>query len=129
MYKKNKPVFDDSICQSNVCSDKNCQNTKFMQPVKSEMNMQSKEPKSSLKKKHVPVCSDRNCQSTRCYRRKSPVRPMYGNDKNCQEAQSVQMRPKKPISNMQSGTKSSHKLITRCLVRMTSTVNLLDVLA
>ena len=35
------------------------------------------------------------------------MRPMYGNDKNCLEAQSVQMWPKKPISNMQSVMKSS----------------------
>ena len=39
--------------------------------------------------------------------KKCPVRPMYGNDKNCQEAHSVWMWLKKPISNMWSVTKSS----------------------
>ena len=62
---------------------------------------------SSFKKKHVPLCKDKNCQSSRCYRKKSPVRPMYGNDKNCQEIPNVQIRLKKPISNIWSVTKSS----------------------
>ena len=118
-------MFDDKICQSNVCSDKNCQDTKFMQPVKPEMNRPSKEPQSSFKKKHVPLCSDKNCQSTRCYRKKSPMRPMYGNDKDCQETQDVHMQPKKPISQMRSVTTSNiptrkqfnHKKceLTKCL--------------
>ena len=43
-YKKNSPVFDDKICQSNVCSDKNCQDTKFMWPVEPAMHEQSSEP-------------------------------------------------------------------------------------
>ena len=81
---------------NSVCSDKNCQDTKFVQPVKQEMNMQSKEPQSSFKKKHVPLCNDKNCQSTRCYRNRSPMRPMYCNDKNCQENKFVQMWPLKP---------------------------------
>ena len=62
---------------------------------------------SSFKKKHIPLCKDKNCQFTRCYRKRSPVRPMYGNDKNCQEILNVQMRPKKPLSHMQSVTKTS----------------------
>ena len=92
-----------------VCSEKNCQDTKFKQPVKPAMDMQSREPEmqSSFKMKHVTLCSDMNCQSTRCYKKKCPVRPVYGNDKNCQEAHSVQMQPKKPISNMWSVVKSS----------------------
>ena len=61
----------------------------------------------NLKKKQIPLCSDKNCQSTICYRKKSPVRPMYANDKNCQETQCVQMQPEKSRSNMQSVTKLS----------------------
>ena len=66
-----------------MCSDKNCQDTKFMQPEKPQMDMQSKGPamQSSFKKKHVPLCSDKNCQSTRCYRK-----PEYTKcDKNCKK--------------------------------------------
>ena len=69
-----------------VCSHKNCQDNKCvnMWPVEPEMDIQSKEPamQSSFKKKHIASCCDRNCQSTICYKKKSPVRPMYGNDKN-----------------------------------------------
>ena len=35
------------------------------------------------------------------------MRPMYGNDTNCQETQGVQIGPKKPISHMWSVTNSS----------------------
>ena len=61
-----KPVYEDQKCQSTVCFDKNCQVN--MQQVMPEMNIQSKEPQSSFKKKHVPLCSDQSCQSTRCYK-------------------------------------------------------------
>ena len=40
----------------------------------------------------------------------STMRPMYGNDKNCQ---STYMQPKKPISNMQSMTKSHSKWLSK----------------
>ena len=75
------------------------------------MDMQSKEPamQSNFKKKHGPLCKDKNSQSTRCYRKKSSGGTMYGNDKNCQEisnVQNVNMWPKKPISHMQSVTKT-----------------------
>ena len=116
-------VYDNN-CQFNneaVCADKKCQATKCykkvakncqitnMQQLKSEMDMQSKEPamQSSFKKKHISLCKDKNCQSTWCYGKKSPVRPVYSNDKNCQEIPNVQMRPKKPLSLMQSVTKIS----------------------
>ena len=109
--RRQQYVCADKKCQATKCYkkvNKNCQTTN-MQPVKPKMDMQSKEPtmQSSFKKKHVPLCKDKTCQSTRCYRKKSPVRPMYGNGKNCQEIKNVQIRPKKPISNMQSVTKSS----------------------
>ena len=68
------PQEDDKNCQSimlpkkSMCSDKNCHDTKFRWPVKTAMNMQSREPerKSSFKQKHVPLC-----QSTRYYRKQS----------------------------------------------------------
>ena len=92
-YKKKDQVVSE-------CSEKNCQDNKCanMWPVKPEMNMWSKEPQSSFKKKHVPLCSDKNCQSTRCYRKRSPMRPMCAKGKNCQS---------KPRSIMQSVAKSS----------------------
>ena len=110
-------VCDDNNCQSTkkqnyeegqnrpVCSDKNCQDTQNinMWPVKPLMDIWSKEPavQSSFKKKHVPLCSDKNCQSTRCYKKSEYTKC----DKNCQYIQYI--CPKKPISNMQSVTKSS----------------------
>ena len=55
-----------------MCFDKNCQVN--MWPVKPEMDIWSKEPQSSFKKKSVPLCSDKNCQSTGCYKKKNPVK-------------------------------------------------------
>ena len=34
------------------------------------------------------LCQDDKCQSTRCYQKKSPVRPQYKYDKNCQSGSS-----------------------------------------
>ena len=34
------------------------------------------------------LCQDEKCQSTRCFKKKSPVRPKYTNDKNCQSGSS-----------------------------------------
>ena len=34
------------------------------------------------------LCHDKRCQSTRCYKKKSPVRPKYKYDKNCQSGSS-----------------------------------------
>ena len=94
-------MFDDKICQSNMCSGKNCHGTKFMWPVKPAMDMQSSEPaiqlQSSFKKKHVPIYIDKNCQSTRCYRNKSPVRPRCSNDKNCQSTRCFSFKKKCPV--------------------------------
>ena len=75
-FKQNNPVKQESMC-----FDKNCQVN--MQPVKPEMDMQSKEPQSSFKKKHVPLCSDKNCQSTRCYQKSEYTKC----DKKCQFTQ------------------------------------------
>ena len=101
-YKKKDQVkanqvsmSDDKNCKlpkfiKSVSSDTNCKDNRNgnMWPVKLQMDMQSKEPamQSSFKKKYVPLCSDKNCQSTRCYKKKSPKRPMCGDNKNCQSA-------------------------------------------
>ena len=95
----NESVYADQKCQTTKhykIVDKNCQITN-MQPVKLEMDMQPKEPamQSSFKKNHILLCKDRNCQPTRCYRKES------------NEIPNVQMRTKKPISHMQSVTKTS----------------------
>ena len=100
--KKNQVNFnqvnDDKDCQSTRCykkpeytkCDKNCEDNKsvIMWPVKSVMDMQSKEPamQSSFKKKHVPSCNDKNYQSTRCYRKKNPLKQVKSvcNNENCQ---------------------------------------------
>ena len=34
------------------------------------------------------LCQGEKCQSTRCYKKKSPVRPKYKYDKNCQSGSS-----------------------------------------
>ena len=96
--KQKNPVKQASMCSHKKCQDKKCVN---MLPVKPEMDIQSKESQSSFKKKHAPLCSDKNCQSTRCYKKSEYSKC----DKNCQSTHF--MWPKKPISNMQSVTKSS----------------------
>ena len=89
-YKKRKSGHDDK-CQSTVCFEKNCQETQIvqMQPKKPISNMQF--PKPAVTYKYTRLCCDRNCQSARYYKKKSPVRPMCGKEKNCQS---------QPISNM-----------------------------
>ena len=56
-------------CQANVMDVKNCQ--VHMQPVKPTMDMWSVEPAS------YKLCNDKNPQATRCYKKKSPARPVY----------------------------------------------------
>ena len=74
--------YDDFKGQSSMCSDKNCQENEIIniQSVTNTNNMWL--PKPSIRR----LCSDNKCQSTRCYKKKSPVRPMYAYDKNCQSA-------------------------------------------
>ena len=65
---------DDKNCQSTLCSDKNCKDTKFIhiQPVKPEMkkssHMQLAKPATlqSDYNKMKSVCDNKNCQSTLC---------------------------------------------------------------
>ena len=83
-----------------MCSDKNCKDFKFMQPVKPEMDMWSKEPQPCFKRKQVPLCSDKSCQSTRCYKKKDQVKSVCS-DKNCQETQNINMWSVKPSMDMQ----------------------------
>ena len=83
--KQKKSEYNDF----QMCSDKNCQENENvnMQPVKPEiMNMQL--PKPAVPYEYRRLCKDKNCQSTTCYssKKKSPVRPMYEYDKNCQSA-------------------------------------------
>ena len=112
-----KPGYGDQNCQYTVFSDKNCQDNKsvIMQPVKPQIDMQSKEPamQSSFKKKHVPFCNDKNCQSTRCYKKKNQVKQgIRCSDKNLQEIPNVYMQPERPaaeLNDMQSVTKSTMK--------------------
>ena len=72
------------------------------------------------------MCSDKNCQSTRCYKKKSPIRPMCGDDKNCQSTQ--HMQPKEAASHMWSVRRSemfqssnkqhiyvTHPVVQRCV--------------
>ena len=81
------------LTQSNVCSDKNCQQTQSinMRPVKPSMNMQL--TKQAVPYQYTRLCNDKNCQSARCYK-KSDYTKWH---KTCQSTQ--YMQPKKPISN------------------------------
>ena len=101
MSQKSKIVAqeDDKNCQStkyygSVCADKKCQATKCYKKV--DRNCQTSDvwpeipemdiqiPKPAIRR----LCNDKNCQCTRCYnyKKKSPLRPMYGYDKSCQSA-------------------------------------------
>ena len=81
--------MDDKNCQSTLCSDKNCQDTKFihMWPVKpSYMWLAKPVILQSVYQKNKSVCDDKYCLST--YSAKS----VY-DDKNCQSTQCVHMWP------------------------------------
>ena len=62
-----------------------------MQPVKNTENkaMQLSKPL-VVPKEYRRLCKDNACQSTRCY--KSPVRPKYNYDKNCQSGSSSEQK-------------------------------------
>ena len=60
-----------------------------MRPKKPIIHMQSVTKTHDMqlpKPAFTRLCSDKNFRSTRCFKKKSPVRPMYGYDKNCQSA-------------------------------------------
>ena len=73
-----------------------------MKPVMKNKDVQSREP---AKETNSSLCNDKNCQSTRCKKftrcvnTKSPVRPKFNDDKNCQSVQF--MWPVKPNSDVQ----------------------------
>ena len=65
-----------------MCSDKTSQEPSYMWPVLPVL-VNTKDKRLS-----TPIigrlCQDEKCKSTRCYKKKSPVRPKYKYDKNCQ---------------------------------------------
>ena len=100
-----KSLYGDHKCQSTMFSDKNCQETKLihMWSLKPEKSSIKWLPKPAVPDQYKKLCSDKNCQSTRCYRKKHPVRPMCGDDKNCQS-------PKKHVKSESEETYfSCHK--------------------
>ena len=100
MYKKWDQVKLNQVSMNNnkncqspkfikyVCSDKSCQENQdiIMQLVKPSIDMHL--PKPAIPYKYTRLCSDKNCQSTRCYKKKSPVRPVC-DDNNCQSANNM----------------------------------------
>ena len=73
-----------------MCSDKKSQETSHMQPVMPVLvNTEVKWLSTPIIRR---LCQDEKCQSTRCYKKKSPVRPMYKYDKNCQSEVPVKRR-------------------------------------
>ena len=88
------PVLRPEVSIYNVFW-KNCQETKLihmwlLKPEKSSIKWLLKP---AVLDQYKRLCCDKNCQTTRCYRKKCPVRPMCGDDKNCQS-------PKKLIWNL-----------------------------
>ena len=106
--------MDDRNCQSTVCSDKTCQDTKFihMQPVQPSMKksgyMQLAKPailQSDYKKKKC-VCDDNKCQSTKAAK-------SVCDDKNSPATQCIHMQPAMKSSYLQLVTKPSHMCLPK----------------
>ena len=59
-------MYDDKICQSTLCYDKNCQDTQcvHMWPVK--LAMKSSHMWSVKQAVTQSLCDEKNCQSTKC---------------------------------------------------------------
>ena len=77
-----------SVCENKKCPSTQCSNRK---PILKNRDVWSREPATETKS---GLCNDKNCQSTRCFRKATrclntqvPVKPMYGDDKNCQSPQ------------------------------------------
>ena len=91
-------VFVDKKCQATTCYkkvDSNCQTTN-MWPEKPKMNMRSMPRPAKIQYSHKTKDQDDfKSQSAMC------------SDKKCQEIPKVDKRPKKPISHMQSVTKTN----------------------
>ena len=92
------PQEDDKNCQStkyykSVCSDKKCQETNLMPPVKLPIHMQSVTRSSN--KKLTGLASDKNSQAIIYYKKQKKC---MCSDKNCQE--NINMWPVMPEMDM-----------------------------
>ena len=84
-YTKQKKCKNiDYKSQISRNSDKNCQENEnnVMWSVTKEIGVWL--PKPTLLHKCRRLCSDKHCQSTKYLKEKSPRRPVYSYDKNCQ---------------------------------------------
>ena len=80
--------------ESQMCSDKKSQEPSYMWPVMPVIvNTEVKQLSPPLIRR---LCQDEKCQSTRCYKKKSPVRPKYKYDKNCQSGSSSEKESPDP---------------------------------
>ena len=84
--------------KSQICSDKKSQEPSYKWPVMPvSVNTEDKQlSPPSIRR----WCQDEKCQSTRCYKKKSPVRPMYKCDKNCQSGSSSEKENHDPKRQM-----------------------------
>ena len=80
--------------KSQMCSDKKSQEPSYMWLVMSVI------VNTEVRQLSTPtirsLCQDEKCQSTRCYKKKSPVRPQYKYDKNCQSGSSSEKESPDP---------------------------------
>ena len=91
-------------------ADAPCKHKQLQNPYQ-EAHMQPQKPKPES---YSGLCSDRTCQSTRCY--KSPVRPKYRYDKNCQSGSSsekkIQNNQPKSQERMSSSLDVTSKMLS-----------------
>ena len=117
-YKQSNQVKLNQLVMED---DKNCQINR--RPVKSKKDMQLKKPaklESSYKEKELKyIYEDKNCQDTMCeyYDSKSQSAMKKCSDKNCQENENIEMRPKKPRSHMKSVTKKTDVWLPKPAIR------------
>ena len=78
-----------------MCSDKKRQEPSYKWPV--IVNTEDKQLSPPLMRR---LCQDEKCQSTRCFKKKSPVRPKYKCDKNCQSGSSSKKENPDPKRQM-----------------------------
>ena len=77
-----------------MCSDKKSQEPSYMCPVMPVIvNTEVRQLSTPTIRR---LCQDEKCQSTRCYKKKSPVRPQYKYDKNCQSGSSSEKESPNP---------------------------------
>ena len=89
-----------STTNETVCEGKNCPSTQSsdMWPLKPAMKYEDLWLREPATKSSSSSCSDKSCHSTRCFKKiiRSPMRPMCGDDKNCQTTQSSNRWPVQP---------------------------------